>query len=92
MIKQGPRRLQAKAGLLAALPILLLLDFGIGAAYGQQTAKPEGYSAKREVSWSRVWFARPARGKRDQVFRLAQVLFQDAWNEHGVPDDNHRYI
>jgi invasion protein IalB len=25
---------------LAALPILLLFDFGIGAAYGQQTAKP----------------------------------------------------
>jgi invasion protein IalB len=27
---------------LAVLPILLLLDFGPGAAYGQQTAKPEG--------------------------------------------------
>jgi invasion protein IalB len=44
MIKQRPSRLQPKASLLAALPILLLLDFGGGAAYGQQTAKPEGPS------------------------------------------------
>jgi invasion protein IalB len=42
MIEQQPRRLQPRAGPLAALPILLLLDFGIGIAYGQQTAKPEG--------------------------------------------------
>ena len=42
MIKQGPRALKAKAGLLAALPILLLLDFGTGAAFGQQATKPEG--------------------------------------------------
>ena len=44
MIKQRPSRLQPKASPLAALPILLLLDFGTGAAYGQQTAKPEGPS------------------------------------------------
>jgi invasion protein IalB len=42
MIK--PSRLQSKASPLSALPILLLLDFGSGAAYGQQTAKPEGPS------------------------------------------------
>ena len=44
MIKQRPSRLQPKASPLAALPILLLLDFGGGAAYGQQTAEPEGPS------------------------------------------------
>jgi invasion protein IalB len=44
MIKQRPRRLQPKASPLAALPILLLFDFGSGAAYGQQPAKPEGPS------------------------------------------------
>jgi invasion protein IalB len=44
MIKQSSRRSRRKTGLLAALPILLLLDFGTGAAYGQQTAKPEGPS------------------------------------------------
>jgi invasion protein IalB len=44
MIKQRPSRLQPKASLLAALPILLLLDFGVGDAYGQQIAKPEGPS------------------------------------------------
>ena len=44
MIKQRPSRLQPKASPLAALPILLLLDFDSGAAYGQQTAKPEGPS------------------------------------------------
>ena len=40
MIKQRPTRRHLGARQLAALPILLLLDFGIGAAYGQQTAKP----------------------------------------------------
>jgi invasion protein IalB len=44
MIKQPPRRSRSKTGLFAALPILLLLDFGIEAAYGQQTAKPESPS------------------------------------------------
>ena len=45
MIKQRPARLQPRASRLATLPILLLLDFGIGAANGQQTAKPEGRPA-----------------------------------------------
>ena len=42
MIKQRPTRSHLRASRLAALPIYLLLDFWIGAAYGQQTAKPEG--------------------------------------------------
>jgi invasion protein IalB len=42
MIKQRPTRSHLRASRLAALPIFLLLDFWIGAAYGQQTAKPEG--------------------------------------------------
>ena len=42
MIKQRPTRSHPGASRLAALPIFLLLDFWIGAAYGQQTAKPEG--------------------------------------------------
>ena len=91
MIKQRPRRLQASRS-LAALPILLLLDFGTGAAYGQQAAKPEGSQTSDKSAGQEFAFARPARGKRDQVFRLAQVLFQDARNEHGVPDDNHGHI
>ena len=41
MIQLQSRRLR-RASPLVALPILLLLDLGIGAAYGQQTAKPEG--------------------------------------------------
>lgn len=42
MIKPRPTRSNLGTSRLAALPILLLLDFGTGAAYGQQTAKPEG--------------------------------------------------
>jgi invasion protein IalB len=42
MIKQRPTRSHLGTSRLAALPILLLLDFGIEAACGQQTAKPEG--------------------------------------------------
>jgi invasion protein IalB len=41
MVKQRPIRSHLGTSRLAALPILLLLDFGIGAAYAQQTAKPE---------------------------------------------------
>ena len=41
MIKQRPTRSHLRTSRLAALPILLLLDFGIGAVYAQQTAKPE---------------------------------------------------
>jgi invasion protein IalB len=41
MIEQRPRRSHPRTSPLVALPILLLLDFGIGIAYGQQTAKPE---------------------------------------------------
>lgn len=41
MIQPQSRQLR-RASRLVALPILLLLDLGIGAAYGQQTAKPEG--------------------------------------------------
>ena len=41
MIQPQSRQLR-RASPLVALPILLLLDLGIGAAYGQQTAKPEG--------------------------------------------------
>ena len=41
MIKQRATRSHLRTSRLAALPILLLLDSGIGAAYGQQTAKPE---------------------------------------------------
>src|SRR5258706_10553256 len=36
--------MQPRSSPMAILPILLLLDFGSGAAYGQQTAKPEGPS------------------------------------------------
>ncbi len=88
MSKQGPRRLQAKAGPLAVLPILLLLDFGTGAAYGQQAAKPEASQTSDRSPGQEFGL----RGQRDQIFRLAQVLFQDPRDEHGVPDDNHRYI
>jgi invasion protein IalB len=42
MIKQRPIRSHIRASRLAALPILLLLGFWIGAACGQQPANPEG--------------------------------------------------
>jgi invasion protein IalB len=41
MIKQRPSRSHLRTSRLAALPILLLLDIAIGAAYGQPTEKPE---------------------------------------------------
>jgi invasion protein IalB len=49
MTKQPPRRSPGRSRLLAALPILLLLDFGMASANAQQPAKPEG-SAPNEKS------------------------------------------
>ena len=42
MTKQRPRRSSGGSCLLAALPILLLLNLGMAAANAQQPAKPEG--------------------------------------------------
>jgi invasion protein IalB len=41
MTKPRPCRVHHRASSLAVLPILMLSNFGLGAAYGQQTAKPE---------------------------------------------------
>jgi invasion protein IalB len=67
MIRSWSRQSNRRATSLIALPILLLLDFGPGAAYGQQPAKPEaapgekpagqefasrGQRAAREIKYS----------------------------------------
>ena len=67
MIRSWSRQSNRRATSLIALPILLLLDFGPGAAYGQQPAKPgaapgekpagqefasRGQRAAREIKYS----------------------------------------
>ena len=47
MIRPWSRRSKHLATSLIALPILLLLDFGPGAAYGQQPAKPEAAPSEK---------------------------------------------
>ena len=47
MIRPWSRRNRHLATSLIALPILLLLDFGPGAAYGQQPAKPEAAPSEK---------------------------------------------
>jgi invasion protein IalB len=53
-----------RASPLVALPILLLLDFGIGAACGQQAAKPDG-SAPNENSPGQEFALRGQRAARE---------------------------
>jgi invasion protein IalB len=62
MRKPRPSRLHLGASPLAVLPILLLLDFG--AAYGQQTAKPEG-AAPSERSPGQEFALRGQRAARE---------------------------
>ena len=50
MTRQRPRRPLNRSGLLAALTVLSLLNFGIGVAYAQQPAGPEGGSSKEKSS------------------------------------------
>ena len=47
MIRPWSPRNKHRPTLLIALPILLLLDFGPGAAYGQQPAKPEAAPSEK---------------------------------------------
>ena len=47
MIRSWSRQSKRRATSLIALPILLLLDFGPGAAYGQQPAKPEAAPSEK---------------------------------------------
>jgi invasion protein IalB len=45
MRRQRSRRYDGQSSLVTALPLLMLLDFGIGTASAQQAAKPEGNPA-----------------------------------------------
>ena len=86
MTKRRSRRSPGGSGLQAALPILLLLSLGM-AACERSTAREAGrQSTRRKTCRPGVRDPRPTRGTRDQIFRLAQDLLQDAWNKHGVPD------
>jgi invasion protein IalB len=48
MTRQRSRRYYGQSSLVTALPVLMLLDFGIGTASAQQAAKPEGSSASEK--------------------------------------------
>ena len=48
MTKQRSRRSSARSSLLAAMPILLLLDFAMAVTYAQQPAKPQGSPANEK--------------------------------------------
>lgn len=64
MIKPKSRLSRHRASPLVALPILMLLDCGLGAAYGQQAAKPEG-SAPNEKSPGQEFTLRGQRAARE---------------------------
>ena len=48
MTRQQSRRYHGQSSLLTALPVLMLLDFGIGTASAQPAAKPEGGAASEK--------------------------------------------
>jgi invasion protein IalB len=48
MTSQRSRRYHSQSRLMTALPMLMLLDFGIGTASAQQPAKPDGSSASEK--------------------------------------------
>jgi invasion protein IalB len=49
MTKQRSRRRHSRSSLLAALPVLMLLDFGCGTSSAQQAANPEGSPASEKL-------------------------------------------
>ena len=101
-MKPTPTTMEAKDDKAAVPPIprpIKLVDStagpdAAGFRHGdcvRATAREAGRQpTKRKSCRPGVRVTRPARGKRDQIFRLAQVLLQDAWNEHGVPDIDQR--
>ena len=92
MTRQRSRRYHGQSSLVTALPVLMLLDFGIGTASAQQAAKPEGNPASEIPAGQEFAIAWPARGARHQIFGLAQGLLQDSRSEHGLPDIDQRYV
>ena len=91
MIQPQSRQLR-RASPLVALPILLLLDLGIGAAYGQQTAKPEG-DRPSEKAPGQEFTPRGQRAAREIKYSdWRKFCFEDSWNEPGMPNDDQRYI
>src|ERR1700733_707840 len=88
----------------ALSPISFFINLSVASAIGSAAVWQRGanlraaasanqqLSSEGEASWPGVRTTRRAHGKSDQIFRLAQVLLQNAWNEHRVPDHDHRYI
>ena len=64
MTRQRSRRSHGQSSLLTALPVLMLLDFGIGTASAQQAAKPEGNPAS-ETPAGQEFALRGQRAARD---------------------------
>jgi invasion protein IalB len=61
MTRQQSRRSPDRSSWLAALPVLSLLNFGIGAGYAQQPARPEGDSPTEKSAGAAV----APRGQRE---------------------------
>jgi hypothetical protein len=92
MTSQRPRRLPATANLIAALPTLLLLGFSAGAAYGQQTEKPEG-PPPNERPAGQEFSLRGQRAAREIKYSdWSKFCFQGSRNERGVPDDDRGHV
>ena len=64
MTRQRSRRYHGQSSLLTALPVLMLLDFGIGTASAQQAAKPERNPAS-EIPAGQEFALRGQRTARD---------------------------
>ena len=64
MTRQRSRRYHGQSSLVTALPVLMLLDFGIGTASAQQAAKPEGNPAN-ETPAGQEFALRGQRAARD---------------------------
>ena len=64
MTRQQSRRYHGQSSLLTALPVLMLLDFGIGTASAQQAAKPERNPAS-EIPAGQEFALRGQRTARD---------------------------
>ena len=81
MTRQQSRRYHGQSSLLTALPVLMLLDFGIGTASAQQAAKPERNPGKRKPA-GQEFALRGQRTARDIKYSdWRKVCFKDSRNE-----------
>ena len=91
MIEQPSHRFRSSSISPLLVLLVLMVCSGLGLSHAQQPSQTGGTQANEKPA-GQEFAPRGQRMARDQIFRLAQVLLQDARNEHGLQDEHQRHV